>query len=144
MSHRFPFTALLLALAACSSASSPTQASAVAPSTVRVTNSHLVATCLNGSTIKGHERSWQLSEKTSLTFTMKNEPRSGVENREPGIAVITFTPDAGHGYEIEVRADASAFSRRVWARGEWKPVVRDRTTNSIVSGDPTWIQAGCE
>jgi hypothetical protein len=74
---------------------------------------------------------------------MHNEPRSGVDNHDPGIAVISFTPEAGHKYEIEVRGDAAAYSRRVWTKGEWQPVVRDRTTDTIVSSDPKWIETGC-
>lgn len=143
MSPRFPFTALLLALAACG-ASSPTRASDVAASAdVRVSNAHLVPLCVNGSAVKSDQRSWKLSETTALTFTMRNEPRPGIENHAPGLAQIEFTPKDGHSYEIEVRSDAGSFSRRVWMKGEWKPVVRDRTTDRIVSSDPTWIEGGC-
>ena len=78
-----------------------------------------------------------------LTFTMRNEPRPGVANHEPGLAVISFSPEVNHRYEIEIRADVESYSTRVWARGEWKPVVRDRTTDAIVSSEPRWIERGC-
>lgn len=60
-----------------------------------------------------------------------------------GIAVIDFTPEPGHQYEIEVRGDAGMFARRVWPRGDWTAVVRDRTTDRIVSSAPRWIESGC-
>ncbi|HYE84852.1 MAG TPA: hypothetical protein VEA16_00755 [Vicinamibacterales bacterium] len=110
---------------------------------VRVSNSHLVVTCVAGQSVANTPRRWNLAQPTAFTFTMRNQPRPGIENREPGLAVISFTPQAGHEYEIEVRSDASAFSRRVWTKGEWKPVVRDRTTDRIVSSEPVWIERGC-
>jgi hypothetical protein len=109
---------------------------------VRVSNSHLVTTCVAGKA--SDHRTWRLSEKTTFVFTMKNEPRPGVANQDPGAAEITFTPEAGHTYEIEVRGDATAYSRRVWSRGEWRPVVRDRTTDRIVSSDARWVESGCQ
>ena len=112
------------------------------PADVRVSNTHLVATCFAGRPAEGKRR-WQVTEPVSMTFTMRNEPRPGVENHDPGIAVVSFTPETDHQYEIEVRSDTASFSTRVWTRGEWRPVVRDRRTNQIVSGDPTWIAAGC-
>jgi hypothetical protein len=121
-----------------------TQASAVAqPADVRVSNSHLVPMCMNGTALNGGQRRWKLSEKTTLVFTMRNAPRPGVENHAPGLAAIEFTPTTGHTYEIEVRGEAMAFSRRVWTRGEWKPVVRDRTSTEIISSNPRWIDRGC-
>jgi len=125
-----------------SSPTPPTPAGKAAE--VRVSNSHLVATCLNGAPIDGNKvRDWKPTTPTAFVFTMKNEPRSGIENRAPGMAAISFTPQPGHNYEIEVRADAAAFSKRVWAKGEWKPVVRDRTTDQIVSSEPLWVD-GCK
>ena len=135
-------TLLLAAMYACQPDS--TQASNLTePADVRVSNSHLMPMCMNGTPLSGNQRSWKLSEKTSFVFTMRNEPRPGIENYPPGQAAIEFAPEAGHIYEIEVRGDAAAFSRRVWKRGEWRPVVRDRTTNQIVSSDPGWIDGGC-
>jgi hypothetical protein len=136
-------TLLLAAMYACHPY--PTQASDLAAAAdVRVSNSHLVPICMNGSLLSGNQRKWKLSEKTSFVFTMRNEPRSGVPNNAPGQAAIEFTPEEGHIYEIGVRGDAAAFSRRVWKRGEWKPVVRDRTTDQIVSEDPIWVDHGCD
>lgn len=110
---------------------------------VRVSNRHLVVTCVAGKPVDGNQRAWDLAGTTSFTFTMRNEPRPGVANHEPGLAEISFTPVAGHRYEIEVRGNAADFSTRVWARGAWKPVVRDRTTDEIVSSEPRWIESGC-
>jgi hypothetical protein len=110
---------------------------------VRITNSHLVATCVAGRVAADGERAWRLSQPTTMAFTMKNEPRPGIENHAPGIALIEFTPEAGHKYEIEVQTVASANSLRVWPRGKWAPAVRDRTTDRVVSGEPKWIEKSC-
>jgi hypothetical protein len=118
-------------------------AAATAPADVRVTHSHLVVTCVDGQRVDGKTRQWHPSRPMSLTFTMRNEPRPGIANAEAGLAVISFSPEVDHRYEIEVRADASAYSTRVWKRGEWAPVVRDRTTDAIVSSAPRWIERGC-
>ena len=56
-----------------------------------------------------------------------------------GTAEVTFTAEAGHRYEVEVRADAAAFSSRAWQAGEWIPVVRDRSTDRIVSDAARWV-----
>jgi hypothetical protein len=113
------------------------------PAELRVSNSHLVATCFAGQPVSARPRSWRVIDPTSMTLTMRNEPRPGVNNHDPGIAVVSFTPEADHEYEIEVRGDAAAFSLRVWKKGEWRPVVRDRTTDRIVSSEPKWIESGC-
>jgi len=118
-------------------------AAATAPADVRVTHSHLVVTCVDGQRVDGKTRQWHPSRLMSLTFTMRNEPRPGVANHEPGIAVISFSPEVNHRYEIETRADVESYSTRVWKQGEWKPVVRDRTTDAIVSSEPRWIERGC-
>ena len=110
---------------------------------VRVSHSHLTAVCLNGVPLKSNARDWKLAGATSMVFTMRNEPRPGIENQAPGLAAIEFAPLAGHTYEIEVRSDASTYSRRVWPQGQWRPVVRDRTTDQVVSSDPRWINGGC-
>jgi hypothetical protein len=52
--------------------------------------------------------------------------------------------DAEHKYEVEIRAPATTFASRVWKNGDWKPVVRDRTVDRIVSSEPEWLAAGCE
>ncbi|MEO8681034.1 MAG: hypothetical protein ABI665_18430 [Vicinamibacterales bacterium] len=113
------------------------------PATVTITQSHLVGLCLNGQALKG-DRKWTSDERLqSIEFTMRNEPRSGIATATPGIAVVSFKPEAGHRYEVEVRAEPATFSTRVWARGQWSPVVRDRTTDRIVSGEPAWQEAAC-
>jgi hypothetical protein len=118
-------------------------AAAIAPADVRVTHSHLVVTCVNGQRVDGKTRHWRPSRPMQLTFTMRNEPRPGVANHEPGLAVISFSAEVNHRYEIEIRANVESYSTRVWKRSEWKPVVRDRTTDAIVSGEPRWIERGC-
>ena len=112
------------------------------PADLRVSHSHLIATCINGKPIDG-ERHWRVTAPVSITATMQNEPRAGVGNAAPGFAVIDFTPEPGHRYEIEVRGAAMMFSCRVWPRGEWKAVVRDRTTDRVVSSEPRWTESGC-
>jgi hypothetical protein len=119
----------------------PTQRAA-GSAKVTISNRHLVATCISGQAA-GKQREWHLSTTTVMAFTMKNEPRPGIENHAPGFATIEFTPEPGHQYEIEVRGDAAAYSTRVWTKGDWKPVVRDRTTDRIVSSEPVWIETGC-
>ena len=107
---------------------------------VRVSNSHLQTVCVDGKA--SDQRTWDLPQReTTMTFTMRNQPRSGRPGGEAGFAVIAFTPERGHTYEIEVRSDPLMYSTRVWPKGEWRPVVRDRTTNQIVSGDPKWLAA---
>src|SRR5262245_16188061 len=102
------------------------------PMNTTVTHPHLVATCVNGHVVNPADRSWRLSTKTSFVFTMLNAPRTGIAMRDPGLARIAFTPERGHLYEIEVRSDPTAFSQRVWEHGKWTPVVRDRTTDTLV------------
>lgn len=128
-------TAMIIAAAAAA-------IDAQAPANLRASNSHLVVTCFNGTAING-VREWRVFAPASITTTMRNEPRPGVANAAPGLAVIDFTPEPGHKYEIEVRGEAWLFSRRVWPRGDWTAVVRDRTTDRIVSSAPRWIEAGC-
>lgn len=109
---------------------------------VRISNRHLAATCVAGDPA-GPQRKWRVSAPTALTLTMRNNPRPGIGNTDPGQAMVTFTPEPGHGYDIEVRADPMTFSTRVWKAGEWTPVVRDRATGRIVSAAPRWVEAGC-
>jgi hypothetical protein len=110
---------------------------------LKVTHRALVPLCVN-SAPANHARQWTVeSGPMTLALTMKNQPRPGIGNEPAGVAVISFLPEPGHVYEVEVRADAMAFSRRVYPKGEWTPVVRDRTINRIVSGEPEWIGGQC-
>jgi hypothetical protein len=59
------------------------------------------------------------------------------------MALVTFTLEANHRYEVEVRAPVTSYSKRVWDPEQWTPVVRDRTVDRIVSGDPTWTTVPC-
>lgn len=108
---------------------------------VRITHSHLVAACVDGQPVSAGDRRWRGTRSMSMTFTMRNAPRNGRSAAAPGYAAIAFTPEPGHVYEIEVRADPQLYSTRVWPKGEWKPVVRDRTTDQIISGEPQWSDA---
>jgi hypothetical protein len=113
---------------------------------VKVTQKHLQPLCLDGAPVTAGRRRWRLGlQSHSLAFTMRNDPRPGTADAgaAPGIAVISFTPEAGHRYEIETRAPVSTYGRRVWKQGEWKPVVRDRTVDRVVSSDPEWREAAC-
>lgn len=110
---------------------------------LKITNAHLVATCVDGKPVPSATRQWDVTAPVSLTLTMRNEPRPGIANAAPGLAVITFTPEAGHKYEIEVQAVATANSRRVWPQGKWAPAVRDRTGDRYVGSEPRWIDSGC-
>lgn len=114
---------------------------------IKVTQKYLEPVCLDGRSVDSGERRWRLAPGGhSLAFTMRNEPRSTVANAGvvPGIAVVRFMVDAEHKYEVEIRAPATTFTSRVWKSGEWKPVVRDRTEDRIVSSEPDWLVAGCE
>ena len=109
---------------------------------VRVTHRDLIPTCLNAAAVAPGKRSWNLEPgRFSMVLTMKQKERAGPAS--PGLASISFDVEAGHRYEIEVRAPTEAFSSRVWRRGEWTPVVRDRTTERIVSATPEWIEGPC-
>ena len=110
---------------------------------LKITNAHLVATCFDGKPVTERQRGWDVTAPVALTVTMRNEPRPGVADVAPGLASITFTPEDGHRYEVEVQATVTANSQRVWPRGEWRPVVRDRTTDRVVTGEPEWIESGC-
>ncbi len=114
---------------------------------MKVTQKYLVPVCLNGRPVDSGERRWWLTPGShSLAFTLRNAPRSAVADAEavPGIAVVRFMLDAEHRYEVEIRAPATTFTSRVWKSGEWKPVVRDRTADRLVSSEPDWLVAGCE
>ena len=112
---------------------------------LKVTRSDLVPQCFDGTPVPAGTRSWDLAAgELSLVFSMRSQPRHGGVVPDSGWAAITFTAEPGHRYEVEVRADATAFSTRVWRSGEWRPVVRDRTTDRIVSSAPVWsARAGC-
>ena len=115
-------------------------------SEVKVKQEYLVPLCLDEAPLEHGERSWKLASGVhSLAFTMRNDPRSGISPvAAPGVAVVRFTLESGHRYEVEVRAPVASYSSRVWSEGEWKPVVRDRTMDRIVSGDPEWTTGGCQ
>jgi hypothetical protein len=116
------------------------------PVDAKITQKYLVPLCLDGQTVKPGVRRWHLPPGLhTFSFTMRNDPRHGVPGAaaDPGIATVEGILEEGHHYEVEVRASPSAFSRRVWARGEWKPVLRDRSGNRISSGDPTWQSIAC-
>jgi hypothetical protein len=110
----------------------------VAPARLQVTQRAAVVECLDGVPVPTGRRSWTVSAPVTLAVTMRNRPRPGVADADPGIAIVRFTPDAGHRYELEVQAEPMRFSTRVWPKGEWAPVVRDRTTDRVVSGLPDW------
>jgi len=107
---------------------------------VRVIQRDLVPQCLNGRPIAAGVREWHLPPgPVSLTFTMRIDPRPGQSPTTPGTALVAFTAESNRRYEVEVRADPMAFSTRAWRAREWTPVVRDRTTDQIVSGEPQWL-----
>ena len=111
---------------------------------VGVTQRYLVARCLNGHAVDPGTRKWDVAPGlVTLAFTMRSEPRTGGAVPDPGTATISFKAETGHRYEVEVRADAATFSSRVWRASEWIPVVRDRTTDRIVSDAARWSEAGC-
>ena len=112
------------------------------PADVRVSNSHLQTACVNGE--PSDQRTWDLPPRAvTMTFTMKNQPRPGRTNADAGWASIEFTPETGHTYEIEVRSEPFRYSERVWPKGEWRPVVRDRTTDQIISSAAQWVDNAC-
>lgn len=113
---------------------------------VRLTQKYLVAVCVDGSRVAVDQRRLRLTPGShTLAFTMRNAPRPGVSGADvaPGYAVVEADLAAGHKYEVEIRADARSYSRRVWATGDWAPVVRDRTAERIVSGKPEWRESEC-
>jgi hypothetical protein len=112
------------------------------PVGVKVTHGHLRPVCMDGAPVRPGDRSWRLAPGShSMVLTMRNAPRPGIADAPAGFAAVTFTLEDGHQYEVEVRAPATAFSNRVWARGEWKPVVRDRTADRLVSGEAQWSES---
>jgi hypothetical protein len=122
------------------------QSAAAAPTaSLRITQRALVAMCMNDVPVESSKRRWTIGpQEVRLTVTMRNEPRHAHEVAGPaGRAAIAFRPEPGHRYEIEVRADSQSFARRVWTARNWTPVVRDRTTEQIVSTPPDWSPAAC-
>lgn len=114
------------------------------PARVRVTQRDLVPLCLNETTVAEGVRSWDLPPgPVTLTMSMRTNARPGQAGTDAGTAAISFTIEAGHRYEVEVRAEPMAFSTRAWRRHEWTPVVRDRTTDRVVSSEPVWVETSC-
>ena len=115
---------------------------------VTVTQRDLVPLCLDGAGVEADKRSWQLDQREhSLAFTMRNRPRTRAPepDKVPGVALVRFIPERGHRYEVEIRTSSpTAYSTRVWEQGTWKPVVRDRTLDRIVSSEPEWIASRCQ
>src|SRR3990172_5751285 len=70
---------------------------------VKVTQKYLVPVCIDGAPVEG-DRHWRLAlSEHILGFTMRNEPRhAAAPEAAPGFAVVRFTPEAEHRYEIEV------------------------------------------
>ncbi len=137
----------LAAVALLFMANSPEPADSPLRVDVKVTQKYLVPVCVNGAPVGEGERSWRLLPGNhSLAFTMRNAARKRVPGAEqaPGVAVVQVMLELGHEYEVEVRAPAMTFASRVWTLGEWKPVVRDRTADRIVSSEPDWMVSGCE
>ena len=78
-----------------------------------------------------------------MVLSMRNQRRPGRVTPEAGWATISFAAQAAHRHEVDVGANRVAFSTRRWRQGEWTPVVRERTTNAIVSGEPEWTDGQC-
>ena len=117
---------------------------AAAAGTLKVTQRHLVPVCLDAAPVRAGTRSWATgSAPIALTFTMRNQPRSGIADVPAGYATVTFTPTTGHRYEVEVQSAPQTYSQRVWPEGAWTPVVRDRTDDRPVSGEPVWGPPPC-
>lgn len=112
---------------------------------VKVTQRDLVARCVDGRSVDAGTRTWKVDPgPMTLAFSMRGQERPGRSLPDPGTAAVTFTAEAGHRYEVEVRADTAAFSSRAWKAGQWIPVVRDRTTNRVVSDAARWVGSQCE
>jgi hypothetical protein len=121
------------------------QGSLASSASLRITQRSLRALCMNDAPVQSSARRWTVdTREVRLTVTMHNQPRYMDADAGPaGIATISFRPEAGHRYEVEVRADSGSFARRVWTAGNWRPVVRDRTTEQIVSTAPEWPASPC-
>ncbi len=102
--------------------------------------------CLDGNPVDSGQRRWRLAPgQHVMRFTMRNAPRVGAGGLdvEAGDASVTFTLEAGGKYEVEVRAPGQSYARRVWAKGEWIPAVRQRNPDRIVSGEAVWENGPC-
>ena len=135
-------TAALLAVLGATTATAQT-----GTARLTVTQRALVVQCVDGVAVPADRRSWTVTAPVTLAVTMRNQPRPGMapaDGADPGTAIVRFAPEAGHRYEVEVRAEATTFSTRVWPQGQWTPVVRDRTVDRIVSGDPEWAAPPCQ
>jgi len=113
---------------------------------LKVVQKHLELLCLDRAPVRLGARTQRLGlQEHTLALTMRSDPRPGapVSDATPGIAVIRFTPETGHKYDVEIRAAMTAYSWRRWKQGDWKPVVRDRSVDRVVSTEPEWMAAGC-
>jgi hypothetical protein len=142
MSDRRIVGAALMLLGLCTVLS--LDAAADATINIKITQRYLVARCFDGRAVDAETRAWKVEPgPVTLAFTMRSQPHQGGETPNSGTAAVSFTAEAGHRYEVETRADAASYSRRVWRKEEWIPVVRDRTTDRIVSDAARWVDAGC-
>ena len=122
-----------------------TGVAAMAAIPIKVTQRDLVSRCFNGNAVDAGTRDWEVAPgPVTLAFSMRGQARPGRSLPDAGTAEVTFTAEAGHRYEVEVRADAAAFSSRAWQAGEWIPVVRDRSTDRIVSDAARWVDPVCQ
>jgi hypothetical protein len=111
---------------------------------LRVTQRDLVPVCIDGVPVRNGDRSWKVPPGTvTMTLTMRRTERSGRSDTDAGTAMITFSAETRHKYDVEVRADSITFSTRDWQAGAWTPVVRDRTTEQLVSSPPVWTPGPC-
>lgn len=132
-----------ISLGACATGSAATHSSTAG---LVITQEFLVPLCLDGNPVDSGQRRWRLAPgQHVMRFTMRNAPRVGAGGLdvEAGDASVTFTLEAGGKYEVEVRAPGQSYARRVWAKGEWIPAVRQRNPDRIVSGEAVWENGPC-
>lgn len=137
LTRRVPVCALIVSAFSSAAAAEPV-------ARLHARHGAVVVECVADAPARAGTRAWTLSpQPVALVMTMRNSPRQGIAGAEAGHARIVFTPEPGHRYELEIRADPMAHSRRVYAHGAWTPVVRDRATERVVSGTPVWTDGRC-
>ena len=112
---------------------------------VRVTQRYLVARCFNGNAVDPGTRKWDVAPGVvTLAFSMRSDsPAPAVRCPTPAPPRSASKPKRATATKWRYAPTPATFSSRVWRANEWIPVVRDRTTERIVSDAARWSEAGC-
>ena len=113
-----------------------------------VTQRALVVQCVNGAAVPADRRSWTVTDAGHAGGDDAQPAAPGMApagDSDPGTAIVRFTPEPGHRYEVEVRADADHLLHAGVAEGRLDAGrARPHRPIAIVSGDPEWAAPPCQ